>query len=267
MALQVAHDRYRPGAVADKFTAANQRTTLFCQIETAEGVENADAMAAIDGVDCLWVGHFDLSVSLGIPGEFDHQDFKRRDRRTIAAARKKHKKALGPARADCRAGHRRLQAGLRFHLLFRRCLGAAQRARRRRSTKLRAGVQGRSEARRWPTSSASRCPAISRRRTARRPIRISTWRRCSNAPGVEMAFLESAQPDPRRAARGFRRADPARPPLRARERAEERAARRRGALRRRLRHRRRRRPAPRPASRSSSRPTACAGRSRSRSSR
>src|SRR5829696_6551309 len=64
VALQVAHDRYRPGTVADKFTAANKRSTFFCQIETAEGVRNADAMAAIDGVDCLWVGHFDLSVSL-----------------------------------------------------------------------------------------------------------------------------------------------------------------------------------------------------------
>jgi 2-keto-3-deoxy-L-rhamnonate aldolase RhmA len=94
VALQVAHDRYRPGAVADKFTAANTRTTLFCQIETAEGVENAEAMAAIDGVDCLWVGHFDLSVSLGIPGQFDHKDFKRAIERTIAAT-KKHKKALG----------------------------------------------------------------------------------------------------------------------------------------------------------------------------
>jgi 2-keto-3-deoxy-L-rhamnonate aldolase RhmA len=94
VALQVAHDRYRPGAVADKFTAANDRTTLFCQIETAEGVENAEKMAAIDGVDCLWVGHFDLSVSLGIPGQFDHKDFKRAIERTIAAT-KKHGKALG----------------------------------------------------------------------------------------------------------------------------------------------------------------------------
>jgi len=94
VALQVAHDRYRPGAVADKFKAANERTTLFCQIETAEGVENAEKMAAIDGVDCLWVGHFDLSVALGMPGQFDHKDFKRAIERTIAAT-KKHKKALG----------------------------------------------------------------------------------------------------------------------------------------------------------------------------
>lgn len=94
VALQVSHDRYRPGSVADKFAAANRRSTLFCQIETAEGVENADAMAAIDGVDALWVGHFDLSVSLGIPGQFEHPEFKRAIERTIAACRK-HGKALG----------------------------------------------------------------------------------------------------------------------------------------------------------------------------
>jgi 2-keto-3-deoxy-L-rhamnonate aldolase RhmA len=94
VALQVAHDRYRPGTVADKFTAANRRTTLFCQIETEEGVENADAMAAVDGVDCLWVGHFDLSVSLGVAGEFEHPKFKAAIDKTIAAARK-HDKALG----------------------------------------------------------------------------------------------------------------------------------------------------------------------------
>lgn len=94
VALQVAHDNYRAGAVADKFTAANNRTTLFCQIETAEGVENADALAAIDGVDCLWVGHFDLSVSLGVPGEFDHPVFKTAIEKTIAATRR-HNKALG----------------------------------------------------------------------------------------------------------------------------------------------------------------------------
>ena len=94
VALQVAHDRYRPGTVADKFLAANQRATLFCQIETEEGVKNADKMAAIEGVDCLWVGHFDLSVSLGIPGQFDHPDFKKAIEATIAATRK-HNKALG----------------------------------------------------------------------------------------------------------------------------------------------------------------------------
>src|SRR5579871_98257 len=94
VALQVAHDNYRPGKVVDKFTAANRRTTLFCQIETAEGVKNAEELAATPGVDCLWVGHFDLSVSLGIPGQFDNPIFTKAIDKVVAAARK-HGKALG----------------------------------------------------------------------------------------------------------------------------------------------------------------------------
>jgi 2-keto-3-deoxy-L-rhamnonate aldolase RhmA len=91
--LQMAHDRYRPGAVKDKFAAANRRSTLFCQIETAEGVRNADAIAALPGVDCLWIGHFDLSVSLGVPGEFESKKFADAIVRIVAAARK-HGKGL-----------------------------------------------------------------------------------------------------------------------------------------------------------------------------
>ena len=88
VALQIAHDNYRPGTVADKFGRANARTTFVCQIETAEGVENADAIAAIDGVDLLWIGHFDLSVSLGIPGAFDDPKFKNAVERVVAAGRR-----------------------------------------------------------------------------------------------------------------------------------------------------------------------------------
>ncbi len=95
VALGVAHDNYAiSGVVSDRLKAANKRTTLFCQIETAEGVDNADAMAAMDGVDCLWVGHFDLSSSLGIPGEFGHKKFKNAIDK-VAAATRKHGKALG----------------------------------------------------------------------------------------------------------------------------------------------------------------------------
>src|SRR5260370_23702513 len=94
VALQGAHDRYRPGTVDDKFKAANRTTTLFCQIETAEGVKNAEALAALPGVDCLWVGHFDLSVSLGVPGQFDSKVFKDAIAKLVAAA-DRHQKALG----------------------------------------------------------------------------------------------------------------------------------------------------------------------------
>lgn len=94
VALQVAHDRYRPGAVTAKLADANLRTTLFCQIETAEGVENADAIAALPGVDALWVGHFDLSSSLGVPGQFESKTFLNAIDRVVGAARA-HGKALG----------------------------------------------------------------------------------------------------------------------------------------------------------------------------
>jgi 2-keto-3-deoxy-L-rhamnonate aldolase RhmA len=94
VALQVAHDNYRPGDVAKKLAAANKRTTLFCQIETAEGVKNADKIAAVPGVDCLWVGHFDLSTSLGIPGQFGDPKFTGAIE-TVAAATRRHGKALG----------------------------------------------------------------------------------------------------------------------------------------------------------------------------
>lgn len=92
--LQMAHDNYRAAPVAGALSAANDRTVVICLIETAEGAENADAIAALPGVDGLWIGHFDLSVSLGIPGEFANPVFTAAVDRIIAGARR-HNKALG----------------------------------------------------------------------------------------------------------------------------------------------------------------------------
>ena len=92
--LQMAHDNYRSVPVADALAAANRRTCAVCLIETAEGAENAGKIAAVPGVDGLWVGHFDLSVSLGIPGEFANPKFTAAVDRIIAAA-KKHGRFLG----------------------------------------------------------------------------------------------------------------------------------------------------------------------------
>jgi 2-keto-3-deoxy-L-rhamnonate aldolase RhmA len=92
--LQMAHDNYRAAPVAEALNAANERTAVVCLIETAEGAENVDTIAAVPGVDGLWVGHFDLSVSLGIPGEFSNPVFLAAVDRIIAAA-KKHNRFLG----------------------------------------------------------------------------------------------------------------------------------------------------------------------------
>lgn len=49
---------------------ANRESFVAIQIETAQSVEEVDAIAAIDGVDLLFVGPSDLSQSLGITGDF-----------------------------------------------------------------------------------------------------------------------------------------------------------------------------------------------------
>ena len=104
MALGIAHDNYGgSGSVHERLEAANRRTCLFAQIETASGVEQAEAIAAVDGVDCLWVGHFDLSASLGIPGQFEHPAFLDAIDR-IAAACRRHGKALGRLVPDAATG-------------------------------------------------------------------------------------------------------------------------------------------------------------------
>lgn len=73
---------------------ANRETFLAIQIETTGSVEEADAIAAIDGVDLLFVGPSDLSQSLGVTGEFFHEDcIAAIDR--VAAACRNHGKAWG----------------------------------------------------------------------------------------------------------------------------------------------------------------------------
>lgn len=54
---------------------ANDNTTVICQIESQEGLDNLEEIATTAGVDVLWVGHFDLSQSLAIPGQFHHPKF------------------------------------------------------------------------------------------------------------------------------------------------------------------------------------------------
>jgi 2-dehydro-3-deoxyglucarate aldolase/4-hydroxy-2-oxoheptanedioate aldolase len=93
-AFGIAHDDYRGGTPAEKMATANARTTTFALIETAEGARNADSIAATPGLDCIWVGHFDLSASLGVPGDFATGAY-RDAQGAICAAARRHGKALG----------------------------------------------------------------------------------------------------------------------------------------------------------------------------
>lgn len=85
-AFTIAHDDYSPGNVSSKMQEANDEILLLAQIETATGLENVEEIAAVDGVDVLWIGQFDLSTSLGIPGQFDHPDFQAALTKVVEAA-------------------------------------------------------------------------------------------------------------------------------------------------------------------------------------
>lgn len=52
--------------------AANLTTFVSVQIESRLGVDHVDAIAAVPGLDCVFVGTSDLTTDLGVPGEIEH---------------------------------------------------------------------------------------------------------------------------------------------------------------------------------------------------
>jgi 2-keto-3-deoxy-L-rhamnonate aldolase RhmA len=71
----------------------NAETLLIAMLETAEGIENADAIAQT-GVDVLLIGSNDLCTELGIPGELRHPKLLDAFHKTAGACRA-HGKVLG----------------------------------------------------------------------------------------------------------------------------------------------------------------------------
>jgi 2-keto-3-deoxy-L-rhamnonate aldolase RhmA len=71
----------------------NERILGVFQVESPAAVANAMDIAAIDGVDCLFVGPADLSHSLGIPGRFDEPAFRDALGTVVAACRRNGKSA------------------------------------------------------------------------------------------------------------------------------------------------------------------------------
>lgn len=84
-AFGFAHDDYEAGDVVAKMAALHARTLVIAQIETDEGLRNVDAIAAVPGVDALWIGQFDLTNFMGIPAQFQHPEYLAAVDRVVAA--------------------------------------------------------------------------------------------------------------------------------------------------------------------------------------
>jgi 2-keto-3-deoxy-L-rhamnonate aldolase RhmA len=112
-AFTVAHDGYSGGDIVEKMRTANSETLLIAQIETAAGVRHVDEIAAVEGIDVLWIGHFDLSNSLGIPGQFDHPLFQDAVTHVLDACRRRGK-VPGFLAGDIAGGKKLLEQGFRM---------------------------------------------------------------------------------------------------------------------------------------------------------
>jgi 2-dehydro-3-deoxyglucarate aldolase/4-hydroxy-2-oxoheptanedioate aldolase len=93
--------------------AINQQIVGIIQIESPSAVEHAVEIAAIDGVDVLFVGPADLTHSMGIPGRFDDPGYRTSLERVVAAAEGAGK-VTGILLRDAGALARHLELGFRF---------------------------------------------------------------------------------------------------------------------------------------------------------
>jgi 4-hydroxy-2-oxoheptanedioate aldolase len=103
----------RWSAYSDYLHAADEQVCVLVQIESGAGVEAVDAIAAVDGIDGVFVGAADLAASMGRLGEPAHPEVRAAVEHTLAAIQRAGKPAgaleLNPALAE-----RTLALGARF---------------------------------------------------------------------------------------------------------------------------------------------------------
>lgn len=82
----------RYGFDPDYTLVTSKELVIACQIESVAGVDNADAIAAVDGVDVIFIGRNDLAADAGHILDLDHPDVDAMVARAYAAARRHGKK-------------------------------------------------------------------------------------------------------------------------------------------------------------------------------
>ncbi len=88
------HTLFQAGPAVETMQAMNAATLVVAMVESREAVENAEAMAAVPGIDMLLVGTNDLCNALGVPGQLDHKSV-REAYDHVAAACRTHATHLG----------------------------------------------------------------------------------------------------------------------------------------------------------------------------
>jgi len=73
--LTVMQSNYEPVTIPQMIAHRNENGMVILQIETVKALEMRDELLSVPGLDVVMVGPVDLSISLGIPGEFEHPRF------------------------------------------------------------------------------------------------------------------------------------------------------------------------------------------------
>jgi 4-hydroxy-2-oxoheptanedioate aldolase len=108
-----ANADYGLAAMAEYMAHTNRETFVCVQIEDREAVDDIDAIAAVEGIDILFVGPADLSQSYGIPLQTQAPVMQSAVAR-VAEAAAKHGKAWGLPVGSAEAGERYYEMGARF---------------------------------------------------------------------------------------------------------------------------------------------------------
>ncbi|HEX5211128.1 MAG TPA: aldolase/citrate lyase family protein [Pseudolabrys sp.] len=88
------HLQYRSFPTAEANAAVNDATMVIVQFESAAALEQADEIAAVEGVDLVLIGVNDMLASMGLAGQYEHPKVRDAYARTIEACRK-HGKHVG----------------------------------------------------------------------------------------------------------------------------------------------------------------------------
>ena len=86
--------------LAEYAAKANDNLVVMCQVETAKTVDNIAEIGAVEGIDVLFIGPFDLSASMGKPGQFDDPEVAETLARAEAAILASGKAMGGICRPD-----------------------------------------------------------------------------------------------------------------------------------------------------------------------
>jgi len=110
------HFGYEKLGLAETCTAINAATLVIVMLETPQAIANADAIAAVPGIDSLLIGTNDLAMELGIPGKFGDERIVAAYQSVVDACRKHGKHAGVGGISDDALLRRYIEMGVRLVL-------------------------------------------------------------------------------------------------------------------------------------------------------